>query len=153
MAKRKSKHKGISRIDTADTHGYYARVYHNCRTYSKLFSDRVWGGKRKAMDAAIQWRQDEAKRIQKLAEKDPSYRKRARSNTGVIGVSKTMKRNRNGTISPCYSVSWHPKPGIHKCTSFSIRRHGDKKAFKLACEFREARVKDYKKTRPDDLIF
>lgn len=58
MAKAKAdkKNKGISRIDSGSTHGWFVRGYRNGRTYSKLFSDLKCGGKKKAMDLARDYR-------------------------------------------------------------------------------------------------
>lgn len=47
MARSKA-NKGISRIDSGSTHGWFVRGYRNGKTYSKLFSDRKCGGKGKA---------------------------------------------------------------------------------------------------------
>ena len=40
----KSKEEGILRIDKADIHGYLARIYFKCKSYSKSFSDFKCGG-------------------------------------------------------------------------------------------------------------
>ena len=44
MAKRKEEDdmKGISRIDSNGTHGWFVRVYRNGKTYSKLYSDKKY---------------------------------------------------------------------------------------------------------------
>ena len=48
---------GISRIDSKHTHGWYVRVYANGGVLkSKLFSDRLFGGKQQALDNAIKFR-------------------------------------------------------------------------------------------------
>lgn len=53
MAKSKAKaDKGISRIDSGSTHGWFVRGYRNGRTYSRLFSDKKCGGKAKALELA-----------------------------------------------------------------------------------------------------
>ena len=53
----KSKYHGISRIDSKHTHGWYVRVYANGGVFvSKLFSDRLYGGKQKALENAIKYR-------------------------------------------------------------------------------------------------
>ena len=41
-------YKGISRIDSKDTHGWNARVYFKGKSYSKLFSDNLWEIKKKS---------------------------------------------------------------------------------------------------------
>jgi len=38
----------VVRIDTGGTHGYQARIGGSVGYESKLFSDKKWGGKRKA---------------------------------------------------------------------------------------------------------
>jgi len=48
--------KGISRIDSGSTHGWFVRGYRNGTTYSKLFSDRKLGGKGKAKKMAQEYR-------------------------------------------------------------------------------------------------
>jgi len=60
MARSKA-NKGISRIDSGSTHGWFVRGYRNGKTYSKLFSDRKSGGKGKAQKLAKIYR-DEAQR-------------------------------------------------------------------------------------------
>ena len=42
----------------------------------------------------------------------------------------------------CYSVSWRPKSGLQKCTSFSIRKYGEKKVFKLAVAHRRKMMRE-----------
>lgn len=56
MAKTENKNKGISRIDSGSTHGWFVRGYKNGKTYSKLFSDLKCGGKKKALDLSREYR-------------------------------------------------------------------------------------------------
>lgn len=48
--------KGISRIDSGSTHGWFVRGYKGGLTYSKLFSDKKNGGKGKALKLAKEYR-------------------------------------------------------------------------------------------------
>lgn len=66
----------------------------------------------------------------------------SRNTTGELGVSRTTKVGPNGTKHECYSVSWRPEPGVQKCTSFSIRKYGEKKAFKLAVDHRRKMMRE-----------
>lgn len=66
----------------------------------------------------------------------------SRNTTGELGVSRTIKTGPNGTQYECYSVSWRPAPGVQKCTSFSINKYGEKKAFKLAVEHRRKMMRE-----------
>ena len=66
----------------------------------------------------------------------------ARNKTGVLGVSLTVKKGPNGQKHECYSVSWRPKPGVQKCTSFSVKKYGKEAAFKLAVEHRRKMMQE-----------
>ncbi len=110
-----TKNKGISRIDSGSTHGWFVRGYKNGKTYSKLFSDKKWGGKRKAMDAAREYRNNLLKELELIPAKPRGRRivfRDSRNTTGVLGVCRTAKKSANGAINECYSVSWRPEPGV-----------------------------------------
>jgi len=66
MAKRKTAMKGISRIDSGSTHGWFVRAYRNGDTYSKLFSDRKCGGKGEALAMAKEFRVELTERVQEF---------------------------------------------------------------------------------------
>ncbi len=145
MAKKDRKNKGISRIDSGSTHGWFVRGYKNGKTYSKLFSDLKCGGKRKALALAKDHRDDLHKRLDKIAAKPRGRRivyRDSRNTTGVLGVCRTAKRSANGNVNECYSVSWRPEPGLQKCTSFSINKYGEKKAYQLAVNHRKKMMKE-----------
>ena len=142
MAKRKRKdpkNKGITRIDSGSTHGWQVKANKNGKSYSKLFSDLKCGGKGKAQQAARDFRD---KLYEKLAQTPTEPRGRrivyrdVRNTTGVLGVSRTALKSPSGKISERYSVSWSPALGVQKSTSFSIRKYGEVKAFKLAMAHR-----------------
>ena len=66
MAKNIRQNKGISRIDSGSTHGWFVLGYKNGRTFSKLFSDLKSGGKRKALLLASQYRDQLLKKLDKM---------------------------------------------------------------------------------------
>lgn len=139
MAKSK-KDKGISRIDSGSTHGWFVRGYRNGKTYSRLFSDLKCGGKRKAQQQAREFRDSLHEDLAKIPQKPRARRvvfRDSRNTTGVLGVCRTAKKGPNGTLNECYSVSWRPEPGVQKCTSYSIKKYGEKKAFRLAVTHRK----------------
>jgi hypothetical protein len=140
MPKKRSKEmKGISRIDSPTTHGWFVRGYRNGKTYSRLFSDRKLGGKTKALASAKTYRDGLLLQIKAIpAQRNPRRLvfKDARNVSGVLGVCRTSKTSPNGTPYECYSVSWRPESGVQKCTSFSIRKYGEEKAFQLAVDHR-----------------
>ncbi len=58
-----TRHPNITRMDYARTHGWWVRIYRNCdakqkNCTSQMFSDSVYGGKRKALARAIAWRDE-----------------------------------------------------------------------------------------------
>lgn len=136
--------KGISRVDSKSTHGWFVRAYKNKETYSKLFSDKKYGGKRKALAAA---QEHQVKLVKQLKKITPLPRERRlvcrdiRNSTGVLGVCRLEKANTNGEINASYSVTWRPEPGVQKCTSFSVNKYGEKQAFQLAVELRKSKMK------------
>lgn len=139
------KEKGISRIDSGSTHGWFVRGYRNGRTFSRLFSDQKSGSKEEAYKLALEFRDKLYEKIGEIPKKPRSRRvvmRDARNSTGVLGVCRTTKKSPNGNLNECYSVSWRPEPGKQKCTSFSIRKYGDKKAFQLAVAHRKKMLKE-----------
>ncbi len=144
MARSKA-NKGISRIDSGSTHGWFVRGYRNGKTYSRLFSDRKSAGKGKAQHLAKSYRHElnhEHESIQKKPRQRRIVVSDSRNTTGELGVSRTIKMGPNGTKHECFSVSWRPEPGVQKCTSFSIKKYGEKKAFKLAVEHRRNTMRE-----------
>jgi hypothetical protein len=139
------KEKGISRIDSGSTHGWFVRGYRNGKTYSRLFSDQKCGGKAPALEEARSFRDRLHQKLEDLPKQPRARRvvlRDARNSTGVLGVCRTAKKGPNGTVNECYSVSWRPQPGVQKCTSYSIRKYGEKKAFQLAVAHRKRMLKD-----------
>lgn len=137
--------KGVIRIDSDSTHGWQVRVYRDGKTYSKLFSDRKHGGLREAFEAAKEYRESLVEEVAQLPAL-PKRRRLVRSNkgntSGVIGISRTFKRDRRGIRHEVYAVSWNPEPGVARGTSFSIKRYGEDTAFRLACELRWSKMKE-----------
>ncbi|MDX1439279.1 MAG: hypothetical protein R3284_05190 [Rubricoccaceae bacterium] len=137
--------KGIIRIDSDSTHGWQVRVYRHGRTYSKLFSDKKSGGKTEAFEQAKAYRKQLEEKIAALPESAPRRRlihRNKKNSSGVVGISRTFKRDRRGTKHEVYAVSWNPEPGVARGTSFSIKKYGEDEAFKKACRLRWQKMKD-----------
>lgn len=139
------KEKGISRIDSGSTHGWFVRGYRNGKTYSRLFSDQKCGDRDKALEEARAYRDKLHNKLEEIPAKPRARRivlTDARNSTGVLGVCRTAKKSSSGKVHECYSVSWRPEPGVQKCTSFSIRKYGEKKAFQLAVAHRRKMLRE-----------
>lgn len=152
--------KGVIRIDSDSTHGWQVRVYRHGKTYSKLFSDRKCGGREEAFEKARAYRDELNAEVAAMPETAPRRRLilRNKGNTsGVVGISRTHKRDRRGVKHEVYAVSWNPEPGVARGTSFSIKRYGEEDAFRRACELRWNKMKEiygdrYDIESPDVLI-
>jgi hypothetical protein len=127
--------KNITRFDYGKTHGWWVRFQRSTesgrRVVSKMFSDAVHGGKRKALRAAVGWRD------QTLAALRPSDSARARRAVERGYVKRAELARRVGTW-PVY-IAWIRMPdGRAASTSFSIARWGAREA-KRRCELYLAR--------------
>ncbi|NNF56947.1 MAG: AP2 domain-containing protein [Rhodothermaceae bacterium] len=138
------KAKGVIRIDSDSTHGWQVRVYRHGKTYSKLFSDRKSGGKEEAFQQAVEYRKSLEAEVAAMPESAPRrrlIRRNKNNSTGVVGISRTFKRDRRGVKHEVYAVSWNPEPGVARGTSFSIKKYGEDTAFKMACKLRWEKMK------------
>ena len=136
--------KGISRIDSNHTHGWFVRVFRSGQTHSKMFSDGVYGGQEKALKAAIKYK-DEYERKHPPSYTSTRMRLRPMKNntSGVVGVSETFSKSRNGNILPCFNVSWRPRRNVSRSKSFFFSKYGSREAaFEAAIKFRKEREAD-----------
>lgn len=133
MAKKSKleKHKDVARIDQESkrTHGWYVRVRFQGKTHAKFFSDGKHGGRYSSLLAALAWRDQTEISLGKIRT-DKHIVTVSNTKTGVVGVRHNEALNR-------YEVSWVNQEGKQGKTSISIRRHGQEKAFELACQIRE----------------
>ena len=133
-----TKHKGITRIDhpAKRTFGYFVRVTWNKQRRSKFFSDSVYGDRLAALGAALDWR-NEAERELGKPRTERQVIGVSRTTTGIVGVRRTVKDGRE-----VYEATWREGNRIRR-TSYSIAKHGERRALSLA---RRAREK-YEKAR------
>lgn len=125
------KHRNICRVDSGNTHGWYARVNWNKKQYARMFSDLKAGGRASALLCAISWR-DQLKADHDIPNTQLHVVGATSSNSGVQGVYWVEKK-------ASYDVSWRDAKGHAGHTSVSANKHGKKKAFKIACTIRSAK--------------
>ncbi len=125
------KHRNICRIDSGNTHGWYARVNWKKKQHAKMFSDLKSGGRASALLCAISWR-DQLKTDNNIPNTQLHVIGGTSSNSGARGVYWVEKKG-------MYDVSWRDASGHPGHTSVSANKHGKKKAFKIACEIRAAK--------------
>lgn len=146
MPKKEKHYKGISRIDTKDTHGWNARVYYKGKSYSKLFSDSLWDGKEIALDESIYWRDQKEIELGKPRTDRTVVARNSRNTSGMIGVCRKQKRYYKR--GKCYTedvfeVTCTPIVGKgSKKTSVSVRKWGLDEALRRAIEIRKKMEKD-----------
>jgi hypothetical protein len=131
--------KGISRIDSRGTHGWYVRVKKNGKSFAKLFSDSKYNGREHALKCA---KKAHAMALETMgtAQSTPSRRlvtTDKRNKSGMVGVNKTFKTNAKGVATEYYQVTWSPAPGKIKNRQWSVHKYGREEAFRLAKNFRE----------------
>ena len=128
--------RNITRIETS-TCGYEVRVMRGGESRCKLFSDNIFGGKRKALQAAREYRDQ---LIEELADKGMSRKERAqvlssRNYSGVVGVRYVEETERRGDREYVYGhweAQWSPRPGQRQKRRFSVKKYGNRKAMHLA---------------------
>jgi len=135
--------KGISRIDSKSTHGWFVRVYRDSKVHAKFFSDGVHRGREAALQIACAYRDSYERENPPNHFSRRVYSKRQRNNkSGVTGVSETHGRARGGRGEkmPCFNVSWNPYPGVARSKKFYVSKYDDREAaLNAAIEFRKAR--------------
>ncbi len=130
-------YKGISRIDSTRAVGWFVRVSWHGEHIRKFFSDGVNGGKRKALQAAIEYRNATEKALGKPRTDRNVTGVTRRSNTGHTGIRKIVKDGQ-----PSYDISWSPRPGVLQRTSISIAKHGATRALALAKKLRAEKERE-----------
>ena len=143
----KKKMKGISRIDSKNTHGWYVRIYADGGVFtSKLFSDRQYGAKEEALRNAVKFR-DHNQMVANL--KYPPHKTKikyretppADNKSGVVGVHFTNKLERGKRV-PTWVATW-VEEGKNKSRAFYQRKFRTiDEAFDQAVAFRKQKVEE-----------
>lgn len=122
-----SPNRNITRMDYERNHGYWVRFQRGTGLTSASFSDAAYGGKRKALAAARAWR-DRVLR-QRLVLPAQSSRERVPAGHGYL--RKKDVRQRVG-VYPQWIAWVRLADGRNATTRYSIEKHGDRKAKRLA---------------------
>lgn len=128
----------ITRMERAEssTFGWQVRLQRRGTRYAKYFADRRHGGQEASFAAAKEWRDS----LLKTFAEDERARvcsKSSRNSSGVVGVSKVTISGANGVIYYFWQATWSPSPGQRRSIRFSVKKHGDEEAFRLAVEARQ----------------
>lgn len=132
---KKNKYKSITKLNTSQ--GYYVRVFYNKKVYKpQYFGAHTYGSWKKALEAAIKYRNKIEKEIGK-----PRTNKQiltvAWASSGHLGV---MKLKRVG--APVFAASLIVNNKRYY-KSFPARKYGEEKALKMAIRQRKLFEKKY----------
>lgn len=155
MSKEK-KYPGVSRIDSKHTHGWYVRVYANGGVFtSKLFSDRLYGGKQLALNNAIKFR-DHNKMVAELHKREgrnPNrklfYTKAPKNNhSGVVGVNE-VKTTIRGRQVHYFQATWSADNKACSRKFYVSKKRNREEAEKQAVKLRKQKEKEMQKAWKD----
>ena len=134
----------LSRVDNPSSHGWMVRIKRGKERITKFFGDNAHKGKRLAQYAARDFRDAQLKRLVaegKLPRAEKLVCRQKRNRSGVIGISRFIKKAANGKESPYYAIYWTPSVGVAKSTTISIQKYGEERAFKMAVALRNQKLK------------
>ncbi len=130
--------KNIKRIDSTKTHGWQVHVRRGGVLKTKLFSDRIHGGKRKALQAAKDHRDDLLGDMQHLAKPLWKIDRTPKTNTGELGASLTEYTNRSGKKRKVITVTVREALGKPVNRKFSVDKLGYDEALRQAVKWRNS---------------
>jgi hypothetical protein len=144
----KSGYKGISRIDqpSRKTFGWFVRVTFNGQRRVKFFSDKANGGRKKALDAAVEYRNRAEKELGKPRTDRQVVAFNPRNSTGIMGIQLKRRyvRGDNGerVAKQYYIVTWNPEPGRVDRVLVPVDKYGEKGALLRACRIRREKERE-----------
>ena len=122
--------KHITRLDYQKTHGWWVRIRRKSNPCSKLFSDGVYGGREKALEAAIAWRDEKLAHAPKQAIRTTESSSKT-VKTGVPGLCVSFVSGSSGNLAHLQvSVQRHDK---RTSTRYSISKWGLRAALWKSC--------------------
>lgn len=113
----------------------------------QFFSDSIYGGKRKALDAAKELRDELEEEYRHYSRKEVARIKSVRNTSGVVGVRLAEEIKSDLPSQPVYRywvAQWSPSPGVRKTRRFSVNKYGDKAAYRKAVAARKKGVREMK---------
>ena len=114
----------------------------------KFFSDKVFGGKRGALQAAKEFRDELEVSSRKYTVKELARKPSARNKSGVVGVRLHHQKDARGDYVYHYwywVAQWTDGLGRRKTKSFSCHTYGDEEAYRLAVKARRDGVNNAKR--------
>jgi hypothetical protein len=138
----KNSRKNIKRIDSDKTHGWQVHVCRGGKLKTKLFSDRLYGGKKAALAAALKERDAILGAMEKFAKPLWKVKRQPRTNTGELGVSYTEVKGAAGRRRGYVSATVRVETGKAANRKFSVDALGYEKALKQAVAWRRKMLRE-----------
>ncbi len=143
-------------ITEPDDKGFQVRIVRNKREYSRYFAHRLWGGRKKALSGARNWRDQQLVSLggvnKYLPDRSITSNKKT---TGIRGVSRSLQYDkRRDEYYLVYSVHWR-RAGKACTKTFYVGKVGDVSvddefhAFRTAVRFR----REYELSKANDEAF
>ena len=141
----------IYRIDSAKsrTHSWFVTVQRRGRIYHQHFADLLYGGKRKALDAAKLYRDSLVVNLRPLTRLEVCRIKKKNNRSGVSGVTKidVWEQHRGRRYHRRYWLAqWPIGNGKAQTKKFSITRYGEQGARQRALQARQEALKSLART-------
>ncbi len=136
--------RNILRIDR-ETHagGYLVRVTRKGKMTSEYFTDEDYGGKRKALLAAKEYRDELEDTLKGYTAQQLARKVRSNNTSGLTGVRFVVEADPRWPSNPEYEywvAQWSPEQGVRKTQRFSVEKYGNDKAYRLAVSARKKGV-------------
>jgi AP2 domain len=123
--------------------GWLVRIQRRGRSTSRFFSDHEAGGKRRALQAAKEFRDAVEEQAETWSVAERSDMLSTRNSSGVVGVHRLVQRqHRNGyEFSYAFWVAqWIDGQGHRKTRSFAVDKYGEDAALEAAVAARNSGV-------------
>ena len=114
----------------------------------KFFADSKFGGKRGALGAAQEFRDELEKSKKKYSVKELAENPSIRNKSGIVGVRLHKQVDTRGDYEYHYwywVAQWTDGRGRRRTKSFSVHTYGDEEALRLATEARKKGVAQAKR--------
>lgn len=136
----------IYRIDhkKSHTHSWFVTIQRRGRVYHRHFTDSVYGGKSKALDAANVYRDSLMNCLRPLTRPERCMIKKKNNRSGISGVTRIdiMETSRGRHYHRRYWLAqWPIGNGKARKKKFSIMRYGERGAFQRALQARRRAIR------------
>ena len=137
--------RNIIRVDheASHTHAWRVTLQRHNDISVKTFSDLIHGGKRKALKAAVEYRDELLRRYSPYAHSIWVRTRLRRNNTsGIPGVGRYEERAnpKTGYTREFWLASWVNEQGASRKRKFAVSRYGERQAKRLAVAERERQL-------------